>query len=265
MTDSMKPKVVINSLTSNFKNFSLDVSHEFKYKNNNISIGYGGVWLKNPDKLSFRYKLDGLEPEWINSDESKIVNYNNLDPGEYTFMVQVKNEDDVWSDVQKYSFTILTPLWKRWWFWALILITITLLFYSFVRYRIKTLQKENLVLEEKVKERTHQIEQQAHVIAEKNKDITDSISYARKIQHAILPHDDHIKKHLPKSFVVYLTKDIVSGDFYWFNHEDDTSIIMAIDCTGHGVPGAFMSLIGYNILNRIIRERKIINPHEILL
>jgi len=120
-------------------------------------------------------------------------------------------------------------------------------------------------LEEKVKERTKTIEEQ------KNK-ITDSITYARKIQDSILPSDKMIKSHFPESFVLYKPKDIVSGDFYWVacppldieGKPNDKIFIAAADCTGHGVPGAFMSMIGKTILSEIVTGKKIFNPGEIL-
>ena len=102
------------------------------------------------------------------------------------------------------------------------------------------------------------------VIRQKNKDITDSIEYAKKIQTSILPSTEQIKESLPNSFVLFLQKDIVSGDFYWFARKGDLAIIAAVDCTGHGVPGAFMSLIGYNLLNQIIVETEITEPGKIL-
>jgi PAS domain S-box-containing protein len=109
-----------------------------------------------------------------------------------------------------------------------------------------------------------QSKSQQAIIEQKNKDIMDSIAYARKIQTAILPPGSKIRKALPDSFVFYRTKDIVSGDFYWFAEKEDFCIIAAIDCTGHGVPGAFMSLIGYNILNKIVNENKVDDPALIL-
>lgn len=263
--DSIKPKALITNLFINYKPCPLDSIFEFNYKQNSISFGFKGIWLKNPNKLYYRYRLNGLEEDWSYSDEEKEVNYNNLNPGNYNFIVQVKNDEDVWSDPEGYSFIILTPLWKRWWFWTLIIFIVLFGGYSFIQFRLKTLQRENLILEERVSQRTNEIEKQRKIIEEKNKDITDSISYARKIQHAILPNNALIKNHLPQSFVLYITKDIVSGDFYFFTHFNNTSIIAAIDCTGHGVPGAFMSLIGYNVLNQIINENKITDPAEILL
>ena len=120
-------------------------------------------------------------------------------------------------------------------------------------------------LEEKVKERTKTIE------AQKNK-ITDSINYARKIQDSILPSDKAVKTLFPESFVLYQPKDIVSGDFYWVScpptdvegNANEKFFIAAADCTGHGVPGAFMSMIGKTILSEIVNGKKIFNPCDIL-
>jgi serine phosphatase RsbU (regulator of sigma subunit) len=104
------------------------------------------------------------------------------------------------------------------------------------------------------------------IIEEKNNDIIQSINYAKKIQTAILPPLDLINEYLPNSFVLYMPKDIVSGDFYYFHPTDDPNVflIAVVDCTGHGVPGALMSMIGNDILKHIINEKKIIMPDKIL-
>ena len=101
-------------------------------------------------------------------------------------------------------------------------------------------------------------------LKENHKKIEDSITYAEKIQTAILPPIKELSNLLPNSFVLFKPKDVVSGDFYWFDKVDDKIIIAAIDCTGHGVPGAFMSMMGNVILNNIILEQKIVSPKEIL-
>lgn len=101
-------------------------------------------------------------------------------------------------------------------------------------------------------------------IEEKNKSIVESIHYAKRIQEAMLPAKEVIKKQYPESFILYKPKDIVSGDFYWFGQIDDLSIIIVADCTGHGVPGAFMSMIGHNLLNTIVHTKKTVCPSEIL-
>jgi serine phosphatase RsbU (regulator of sigma subunit)/HAMP domain-containing protein len=126
-------------------------------------------------------------------------------------------------------------------------------------------------LEQKVKERTEEVVRQKEEIEHKNtelevlyKQVTDSILYAKRIQEAILPPDSSIKAMLPQSFVLYKPKDIVSGDFYWFDHKDDVVYFSAVDCTGHGVPGAFMSLVGYNILKDIVTNTDLKKPGEML-
>lgn len=101
-------------------------------------------------------------------------------------------------------------------------------------------------------------------IERKNKDLTASINYAKRIQEAILPTDEEMSRLLPESFVVFLPRDIVSGDFYWVRKIGSKTVVAAVDCTGHGVPGAFMSMIANDLLNTIVLERKITEPTEIL-
>lgn len=102
------------------------------------------------------------------------------------------------------------------------------------------------------------------IIAEKNEHIMSSIRYAERIQNAILPLNEKIKKALPEHFIIFKPRDIVSGDFYWFNQIKDKIIFAVVDCTGHGVPGAFMSMIGNTILNELINEKHILDPALIL-
>ncbi len=102
------------------------------------------------------------------------------------------------------------------------------------------------------------------LVAEKNREIMDSINYAKRIQSAILPPDKNIKELLPESFVLYKPKDIVAGDFYWLETSEDKVLLAAADCTGHGVPGAMVSVVCNNGLNRSVREHQLIKPSEIL-
>ncbi|MFL5754011.1 MAG: PP2C family protein-serine/threonine phosphatase, partial [Bacteroidia bacterium] len=96
------------------------------------------------------------------------------------------------------------------------------------------------------------------------KHVTDSIKYAKRIQEAILPPDSLVKRILPNSFVLYKPKDIVSGDFYWVEKKNGKTMFAAIDCTGHGVPGAFMSIVGYNILKQAVNNNNFTTPSLIL-
>lgn len=128
----------------------------------------------------------------------------------------------------------------------------------------RILSSQNELLEVQVKERTSEIEEQKKLIEEKNKDITDSINYAKRIQEAMLPQKSDLENLFKDSFVLFKPKDIVSGDFYWFTELGDKKIVVAADCTGHGVPGALMSMIGSNILNKLILEKGIVKPDLIL-
>ncbi len=99
----------------------------------------------------------------------------------------------------------------------------------------------------------------------RNKDLTDSLNYARRIQAALLPAEHHIRKIFNDYFIYYRPKHIVSGDFYWFSERDDKYFIAAADCTGHGVPGALMSMIGLELIQKIINEMKVDDSDQLLL
>ena len=119
-------------------------------------------------------------------------------------------------------------------------------------------QRDNIL------EKSKKLEEAYDVITEKNKDITDSINYARRIQTAIFPPDELVKSLLNDAFVLFKPRDIVSGDFYWLESQNGTVYISAVDCTGHGVPGAFMSIIGYNMLNQAVLEHGTSKASDIL-
>jgi serine phosphatase RsbU (regulator of sigma subunit)/HAMP domain-containing protein len=133
------------------------------------------------------------------------------------------------------------------------------------------LSENERVLEHKVVERTEEVVKQKEEIQEKTKEletlfkqVTDSIHYAKRIQEAILPPLSLVKSILPESFILYKPKDIVSGDFYWIDKKNDWSYFAAVDCTGHGVPGAFMSIVGYNLLKDILNNSNAITPAAIM-
>jgi serine phosphatase RsbU (regulator of sigma subunit) len=152
------------------------------------------------------------------------------------------------------------------------LLLVVLIFMAFRNIRQK--QKANFKLKsayseieqknQKLVEVYHELEQNRDEVAGKNKEITDSIKYAKRLQEAILPANDFISAIFPQSFVLYKPKDIVSGDFYWFERWGDKKLVAAVDCTGHGVPGAFMSIVGYNQLNQAVNESGLSRPNLIL-
>ncbi|TAL58900.1 MAG: tetratricopeptide repeat protein [Bacteroidetes bacterium] len=150
-----------------------------------------------------------------------------------------------------------------------------IIFSGFMYNRFRVIRKKNKIIEDQKSEVDHKNKalQGANAeIAQKNKDITDSIQYAKRIQRALLASDTLLKKNLPEYFVLYKPKDIVSGDFYWAsltpslspNGEGSRFLLCTADCTGHGVPGAFMSLLNISLLNEISLQRKITSPDLIL-
>ncbi|MBI4647435.1 MAG: SpoIIE family protein phosphatase [Bacteroidia bacterium] len=128
----------------------------------------------------------------------------------------------------------------------------------------KQMNEELLVQKEELQTQSELLQTVNKSLERSNTLITDSIKYAKNIQEAILPDIKIIKKYFPESFIIYLPRDIVSGDFYWFSVQNEMQFIAAVDCTGHGVPGAFMSMIGHTLLNETVNVKNILSPKEIL-
>ena len=143
--------------------------------------------------------------------------------------------------------------------------------YFYFRWVNKRFKDENKNLSDKLSERAYQVmmqkwelERKNLNIGQQNQDILDGLRYARNIQFAVLPKEENIRKIFPEFFVLYQPKDIVSGDFYFFEEVDGVGYIAIADCTGHGVAGAFMSMVGSSLLHQIIGQKKISDPSEIL-
>lgn len=134
-----------------------------------------------------------------------------------------------------------------------IVLVLVIIFSYYLFSRLKLIRKQKDV-----------IEKQKHLVDEKQKEILDSITYAKRLQQAILPPSSLIKSYLPNSFILYKPKDIVAGDFYWLEYKNDLVMIAAADCTGHGVPGAMVSVVCSNALNRTVNEFGLIEPGKIL-
>lgn len=137
---------------------------------------------------------------------------------------------------------------------------LVLVFAGFIYNRFRVTQKQKGIIEEKERETYAQKE----IIEEKHKEITDSIQYAKRIQCALLPPQKIIKDYLPDSFILFKPKDVVAGDFYWMEFKDGRVLFATADCTGHGVPGAMVSVVCVNGLNRSVREHSITDPGKIL-
>jgi len=137
---------------------------------------------------------------------------------------------------------------------------IVLVFLGFVINRYRYIQRQKRVIEEQ----KNLVETAHHELGEKNREILDSITYAKRIQRAVLPSDKAVRELIPDSFIMYKPKDIVAGDFYWLEEAEGIILFAAADCTGHGVPGAMVSVVCNNGLNRSVREHGLTEPGKIL-
>lgn len=263
-TRTITPMPLITKLRIFLKDTTMTSDAVFAYDQNHVTFDFVGIYLKNPNVVKYKFKLDGYDRDWSLETKSTYFTYSNLPPGTYTFKVLAANENGEWSkEPATYTFTIRPPWYLTW--PALIFFTLAIggSVYGFYRRRIHQIEEQKRILEDEVEKRTREVVEQKHIIEEKNQEITDSIIYAKRIQRAILPSNDILKSYVDH-FVFYKPKDIVSGDFYWFDKVGDHLYIAACDCTGHGVPGALVSMIGQNQLNLIVNESKIFEPDQIL-
>ena len=136
--------------------------------------------------------------------------------------------------------------------------------YRHYEENLKLLQRAIELSSVELNQANHKMSQALLELHEKNEDLLSSIHYAKLIQNAILPSEERFRKVLPGSFVFHRPRDIVSGDFYWLQEYDEKILVAAVDCTGHGVPGAFMSIIGNNALNAAVREEELTAPALVL-
>ncbi len=248
-------KMLVNSEPMDFRK-KLRLSHTEKQ----VAFQYSSICLSDPDAVRYRIMLEGWESEWVDMGIQNSIIYQ-LPPGNYTFKVIARNNTGNWnSEPQTVSFTILAPFYQRGWFIISAAFIVAFFIFMVIKIRERNLLHEKRVLETKVQERTVALSNANEQLAVRNKDITDSIKYAKRIQFAILPPDIPFDG----TFILFKPKDIVSGDFYWLTTHAGKEFIAAVDCTGHGVPGAFMSFIGYTSLNKIVIEHDILEPAGIL-
>jgi serine phosphatase RsbU (regulator of sigma subunit) len=238
-----------------------------------------GVNLKNPESVTYEYNMEGLGNAWSEKFSEPQVTFNSLPDGKYTFKLRAMNSEGISNeDPATLHIIIARPLWKRWWFYALILVLITVGVVAYIKRREYNLRMEKQILEKAVKERTEEVVKQKEEIEVQrdaiksqsdkirliNKNITDSITYARRIQQAVFPPTEHLTDLFPDSFILNRPQYIVSGDFFWVAKKDEKRVVTVADCTGHGVPGAFMSMLGITLLNELVNTMGVVEADQIL-
>jgi ligand-binding sensor domain-containing protein/serine phosphatase RsbU (regulator of sigma subunit) len=244
-----------------------------------LEFYYTSVSFINPRKIKFKLQLKGYDRDWVHMGTTRSTTYTGLKPGYYTFIVTACNTDGFWNKNGKaFSFYLKPYFYQTVWFYIFIALFILIGAVSFYLFRIRQLKAREKQLGRLVelrtrdlKERTVELEkahqnlrQSKEIIETKNRHIMDSMRYAQKIQKAMLPMKEKMSKELQEYLVIYKPKDIVSGDFYWFDAIDDHYFLAVADCTGHGVPGALLSMMGYMMLDEVVNERHVFDPAMIL-
>ena len=285
--DSVPPELHLQRLQlSEGSNESHHRGKAFPYHKNHINFHYIGVHPDDRGTIRYRYRLKGLDNEWSPLVEKTSITFNHLPPGEYDFQVKARNSDGVWTEEPlRYPFTVTPPFWRTNWFYSSTGLLAVLLVLLIVRMRTRSLIRQQKQLEQEVASRTEELEQekqriqdmnedleeqkvlaehQKELVETKNKEITDSLRYAKRIQKALLKEEKRVSEHLPPHFVLFKPREHVSGDFYWALEKEGYLFLTVADCTGHGVPGAFMSMLGTAFLNEICAPEGNKGPAQIL-
>jgi len=256
----IEPLTHITRLTVNGLETPMSPGLKLSPNQKKVIFSYTSICLTDPDAVRYKIMLEGFESDWMDVGTINSYNYS-LSPGKYTFNLIARNNEGNWNkEPRTFSFRVLAPVYQRGWFIITFVILLGFGIISYIKIRERNLVREKRNLEIKVKERTIALSKANEELAVRNKDITDSIKYAKRIQFAILPPEIPFNN----TFILFKPKDIVSGDFFWLTTHMGKEFIAAVDCTGHGVPGAFMSFIGYTSLNKIVIEQNIHEPAEIL-
>ncbi len=236
---------------------------ELPYYLNHLTFYFSAIDWYAPHKIKYQYKLEGLDPEWSNLTADNKADYRNIPYGKYTFKVRAIGSAGKWSKTFEYSFEILPPWWRTWWAYTLYALLAVTTIISIVWWNGRRLRARAEELKIKVDEATIEIKEQKHLIEEKHKEITDSIKYAERIQRSFLASREMLDENLGDYFVFFKPKDVVSGDFYWAAQLQNNSFAFAVaDSTGHGVPGAIMSILNISSLEKSIETQT--EPHHIL-
>ncbi len=251
---------------------------ELKYYFNDLTFEYAAPYFIEEQETEYSYQLFGYSNEWSSwTNETKAV-FTNLNKGEYIFKAKAKNIYGIESSIAQYRFVILAPWYQTIVAYILYVIMAVLLIIVIVKIYTRRLEQEKIRLEGIVLERTSEIRKQRDDIEKKNEvlqkqkeeilkqkeEITSSIQYAQRIQRAIVPSESEAQKLLKDYFLLWKPRDIVSGDFWWLGEKDGYVVATAVDCTGHGVPGAFMSMLGVSFLNEIVNQQSTTLSNEIL-
>ena len=286
-----QPFIQVAHITNSNNDTLNNQTVELEHYNNSLIINLFAPFYPKSETTEYLFYIEGLSKPWTMQGANPEISLPFIPAGKHKMHIKATNIFGAQSNEIVLQISVNKPIWREAWFY-IVLSSIIFLAVFFVGYfRRKMLKAEKKRLEEIVMERTHEILEQKEEIEvqaqhlqevneqlnarkneleDKNNKITASINYASRIQQALLPPIDEIQKHFAEVLIYFHPRDIVSGDFYWFSDiseqhsKDETIYIAAADCTGHGVPGALMSMLGISFLNKIVNEKSISKTNEIL-
>ena len=227
------------------------------HSNNNIEFHWSAPYFDFEGKLEYSFFLNGFSKGWSEWSNKLYQDFTNLPHGNYNFRIKARNVYHDESLEDSFSFVILRPWYLTFFAFLLYVIAAVIIVYIIIALYTRRLKNENIRLEGIIQERTAEIRKQ-------KEELTDSIEYASRIQRALLPPDQMLTNHGLDHFILFKPRDIVSGDFYWFGVNTGKVFIVAADCTGHGVPGAFMSMLGISFLDELVIKSGITETNMIL-
>lgn len=241
-------------------------SLKLNYKNNSLRFYLNILNQLYPERCQVEYRLFGFDDKWKTRAYSKFIEYEKLPEGKYVFEIRAYSPEGYFTDVQSFSFRIIPPWYRTWWAYILYLAIFLFLLRAFFVYRTRRLKRENLFLEKQVAQRTKELEDSTLELKERQQKIQEAIEYASLIQRSILPQESDLKAAFADYFILWKPKDKVGGDFYWYYSvpDSDEQLFAVIDCTGHSVPGAMLSMTVYALLNNIAKDLAEHSPAQIL-
>tara|TARA_B100000809_G_scaffold1942_1_gene2255 strand:- start:7586 stop:9826 length:2241 start_codon:yes stop_codon:yes gene_type:complete len=233
------------------------------YEHNALTFEFNAIETGRNFMVNYQFMLKGMDDEWSPITKKHEATYNNLSEGDYTFLLKAQSPWGVWSEPTEFKFTVLPPWFRTWWMYTVYFLLSVLFVWGLIKMQTKRLKERQKELESEVELATIEIRAQKEQVEEAHKEITDSINYAERIQRSFLATTEILEENLKDYFVFFQPKDVVSGDFYWAGklNNGNFSIVNA-DSTGHGVPGAIMSILNISSLEKAVETE--VEPHHIL-
>jgi ligand-binding sensor domain-containing protein/serine phosphatase RsbU (regulator of sigma subunit) len=266
---STSPKPIITSFNIKYNTSIKNINPinlraiNLNWRENNFEINFSIPEYTTPENNTFKYRILEKDSSWTNLGNNHSITFFELSPGKYTFQLIGSTTDSTWnSEPLELIIVISSPWWFTTAAYIIYILLIAFIIGFFVFRHNREIRKENKILQEK-QIVARQVEMQKELLSVKNTNIAESMRYASRIINALLPSKNRINKLINDYFILYMSKEIVSGDFYWFDQKNDKVIIAAADSTGHGIPGAFMSIIGMELLRNIL-IKGIDKPSDIL-